>query len=311
MKILTITLNPAFDIHCEVPQLIPSHEHLAKITSRDVGGKGINISRVLTVGGVSNSALVVIGNESGNEFSRCLSREGIKHYDFVFQGRVRENITVHTEDGSETRISFSDSIGTDAIWQQVEDRLFSLIENDTIVTFTGRIPDGIPFEAVKKAVLKLGTLGVKVVIDSKSFEKSDLIECKPWLIKPNQEEVSQYAREEIDTQEKALSIATEFHKLGVANVMISLGEQGSVLVCEQGRFVAEPPPISAISTVGAGDSTIAGFLIGVAQSFSPRDCLQLAVAYGTASCLTAGTGAPEKEAVARILSQTKVKRINE
>ena len=307
MKITTITLSPAIDVHCYVPELVPAREHLAGVTSRDVGGKGINISRALTANHIPNIAFVVLGDETASTFSDHLSAEGIAHRDFVTCGRVRENITIHTDDGKETRISFSDSLGTAEIWKEIESSLLFSAEEDSIVTITGRVPDGIPLAIIKDTVRKLRAVGVKVVIDSRSFTKNDLIECKPWLIKPNQEEIGQYTGKQIMTLDEAISVAREFHRLGIDNMMLTLGTQGAVLACESGCFAAVPPTVSAISTVGAGDSTIAGFLAGAVQRLSPHECLSLAVAYGTASCLTRGTRAPLPETITKIHSEVKLK----
>ena len=307
MSITTITLSPAIDVHCHLSELIPETEHLATISSRDIGGKGVNISRVLTASGVSNTAIVVLGDQNGREFSEELSRIGITHRDFLVKGRIRENITLHTADGKETRISFSNPVEiSDTLWAQIENELVASATENSIITLTGRVPEGVSVKAIKNTLLRLKALGAKTVVDSKSFSLNDLIECKPWLIKPNEEEIEQYIHKKVTAFNEASTIAEELHAKGIDNVLISLGNTGAILACHNGCFTATPPSVSVKSTVGAGDSAIAGFLIGQEQAATPSGCLLLAVAYGTASCTVDGTAAPSAEAVAEIINQIKM-----
>lgn len=309
MKLLSLTLNPAFDVHCHIPTFEPYHENLARITDREAGGKGVNISRALTKNHVENLALVVLGEENGESFRRALAADGMTVCEITLPGRIRENITIHTDNAPETRISFS-GFETDAsLLPLVEEKLKSFLEDGSIVTFTGRVPDGIPMKDVKAFLRRLMQMGARVVIDSRSFTKEDLLEMRPWLIKPNQEEISSYLGREIDTFEKVLDGAEELHAQGIENVMISLGEKGALLVCDEGRFVATPPTIHAISTIGAGDSSIGGFLAAAAAGESAEGMLKLAVSYGSAACMSAGTRPPKAEDVMTVFQQVTVKEV--
>ena len=309
MKIVTITLNPAFDIHCRINNFMPYHENLAEVTERDAGGKGVNISRALTANGVENTALLVLGEENAEDFRKCLAVDNISSYNIVIPGRIRENITIHTDGADETRISFSGFSTDDSLLQMVDSALDELLEEKTYVTFTGRVPDGIAMVAVKDFLRRLKNRGANIIIDSRSFERQDLIDVKPWLIKPNQEEVSHYFDREIHSFEAAMEAAREMHQAGIDNVMISLGAQGALLVCEQGDFVSTAPKIEAISTIGAGDSSIAGFLVAAVNKKEPQEMLKTAVAYGSAACMQKGTRPPRAEDVANLLKQISVSKI--
>ncbi len=309
MKIITLTLNPAFDIHCHVPAFAPFHENLAKITANEAGGKGVNISRALTYNGVKNLALVVLGEENGESFKRALDNDKMSYREIYVKGRIRENITIHTENADETRISF-EGFETD---ETLLDKTLEILENeglyDAFVTFTGRVPAGISMTAVKAFLQKLSTMGAKIVIDSRSFTLTDLIEVKPWLIKPNQEEISMYLGRNIEKLVDVESSASELHQKGIANVMISLGGDGALLVCADGAYLAEPPKINALSTIGAGDSSIGGFLAAAILGEGSDKMLKRAVSYGTAACLTEGTRPPKREDVEAVYKQIAVKKI--
>lgn len=309
MKIITLTLNPAFDIHCDIPSFAPYHENLAKIISHDAGGKGVNISRALTVNGVENLAFVVLGDENGDSFAKALSDDGMTYSALTVKGRIRENITIHTEGADETRISFEGFKTDEGLLDKTLDVLCRESLSDTYVTFTGRVPSGISMDAVKSFLRALEDKGARIVIDSRSFALDDLVACKPWLIKPNQEEISVYLGRQIESFEDALAGAYELHGKGIENVMISLGSKGALLVCGSGAYVAKPPKIDAVSTIGAGDSSIGGFLAAAVEGEGADGMLRRAVSYGTSACMTEGTKPPRKEDVDSVFARVTVEKI--
>ena len=310
MNIITVTLNPAFDIHCFCESFNPFHENLAKVTSRISGGKGVNISRALTENGVENTAFVVLGEENAEDFRRNLSDYGMKTLEICVKGRIRENITVHTNGAPETRISFAGFDADDSLLDKVWDGLKDMLGSDTILTFTGRVPDGISLDAVKKMLAAMRDKGVKIVIDSKSFGIQDLIDCRPWLIKPNDEEIVDYCDSKVDSIESAVLAAQGLRALGIENVMISLGSKGAVLACEDGSFAAKAPEVKVLSTIGAGDSSIGGFVAAKKNGGTYSDMLKTAVCYGSAACMTEGTEPPSKSDVEDLLTKACVERIN-
>ena len=305
MKIITITLSPAFDIHCSVPNFKPYHENLAEITSTDAGGKGVNISRALTLNGIQNLAFVILGNDNRDSFERALNDENIVYRSLSVDGRIRENITCHTEGAPETRISFKGFEVNAELLAKSADSLLPDVDNDTIITFTGRVPSGIDMDSIKSFLREFSEKGARLVIDSRSFSLNDLRELKPWLIKPNQEEISEYLGRNITDFSEVISAARNLHQDGIENVTVSLGDAGAMLVCDDGTFVAKPPKIDAISTIGAGDSSIAGFLAAETNGLMSYEKLCLAVAYGSAACLTEGTKPPSAENISDILSKIK------
>lgn len=292
MNIVTLTLNPAYDMHCEIDRILLHKENLAHMTDREAGGKGVNISRALTKNGVANLAFVVIGEENGEEFCRRLAADGMDFRSLSVAGRIRENLTLHETDADETRISFDGFSVDGALLARVEEAVLELLGGESVVTFTGRIPSGLDKQAVIEFLLRLKGKGAKLVIDSRSLTLDDLRTLGPWLIKPNQEEISAYLGREVHTFDEIRSAAEALHGQGMTNVMISLGAQGALLSSDGGIFVATPPRVDAKSTIGAGDSSIAGFLAAAAEGKHDADALCEAVAYGTAACLTSGTRPP-------------------
>ena len=309
MKIITLTLNPAFDIHCYAENFQPFHENLAEITAYEAGGKGVNISRALTVNGVENTALVVMGEENGESFRKSLAADGMTFTEISVKGRIRENITLHTNNAPETRISFSGFVADDSLIGRVEAALVDMLDTEDILTFTGRVPEGMSINAIKEMLGRLKQEGVKIVLDSRSFNREDLIQCCPWLIKPNEEEIAMYTDVAVTDFESAKRAAEALRSEGVENVMISLGSKGAMLCCMDGCFVAYAPKIEALSTIGAGDSSIAGFVAAAKSGSTYEEMLRAAVCYGSAACMTEGTRPPRAEDVEMIMSAVKVERI--
>lgn len=292
MKIVTLTLNPAFDIHCNAENFRPYHESIVEITSRDAGGKGVNISRALCSVGCENTAIVVVGDENGEEFCKMLENDGLTTDPISLKGRIRENITLHESENPETRISFGGFDADGAIIDAICEKIGDVCEN-TVITFTGSLPKGIKVEDILGALEDLKARGVKIVIDSRSVSLDDLKRFKPWLVKPNKDEIEGYTGRKVSCAEDALAVAEELYSLGIENVMISLGEDGAVLVNCDGSFLAKAPSVDALSTIGAGDSAVAGFIYGFKMGCSSSRRLAMSVAFGTASCMKEGTKPPD------------------
>lgn len=302
MKIMTLTLNPAFDVHVKIREFLTGHENLADSTSRDIGGKGINISRALTANSVANRALVVLGEENAADFRLGLTNERLDFTELCVSGRIRENITIHPENGIETRLSFKGFECSPDLLDMINQTIDA--EEGDIITFTGSLPDGINSDDAEKFLAGLKRRGVKLVIDSKSITLDSLRRIKPWLIKPNSEEIAQYLGH-MD-EEQLTKSAAKLHSDGIENVMISLGGDGAILACGEGIIRARVPKIDAVSTIGAGDSTIAGFIAAYTVSKKAAELLRVAVSFGTAACLSEGTRPPEKAEIGRIYSNAEI-----
>lgn len=309
MKIYTLTLSPAYDVHAVAERITACHENLATVQSREAGGKGVNISRALRNYGVANTAVVVLGAENSGDFKQSLADLGLECILFEEPGRIRENLTIHCASDPETRISFTGFSVDAGILDKI--RRAMDIDDNTVVTFTGRVPEGIPMDRVKTFLRDLQARGARVVLDSRSFGAEDIFDVKPWLIKPNQEEISMFFGCSVDTMEAALEKARIFAARGVENTMISLGGEGALLLTAGRAYVAKPPAVEALSTIGAGDSSIAGFVAASMAGKGPADCLRAAVAFGTGACLTEGTLPPEKADVDRVYAQVALTEVSE
>ena len=150
MKIITVTLSPAIDVHCFTDSFTAERENFAEISSRDAGGKGVNISRALSSFGIKNTAVVAVGEGNGDSFLSSLAADGINCEAVWTKGLIRENITVHPKDAKETRLSFSGFSGDLNLIKKVEECVDSIAEGGDFVAVAGSLPAGIDIEAVNK-----------------------------------------------------------------------------------------------------------------------------------------------------------------
>lgn len=307
MEIYTLTLNPAYDVHAYAEAFAPYRENLARIQSREAGGKGVNISRALNIAEIPNTAVIVLGKENSGDFKEALQRSQIDCILLEKEGRIRENLTLHCAGTPETRISFTGFSVDDSILTEVQDVL--KVDSNTVITFTGRVASGMHMEKVKTFLKELREKGARIVLDSKSFSLEDIYQVRPWLIKPNQEEISEYFSCDVHSIPQAMEKAACFAAHGVDNVMVSLGEQGALLISGGKSYIATPPAVQPVSTIGAGDSSIAGFLAAAHRGGDAKECLKTAVAFGTAACLTPGTQPPGKTDADRIFTQVEVTEV--
>ncbi len=309
MNIITLTLSPAYDVHCRAEGLKLHHENFATVMRRDAGGKGVNISRALTQNGVQNCAVVALGAENAADFRASLDAFGMSWIEIPVAGRIRENYTFHTPDGRETRISFPGAKVDAKILDRVEEVVSATIGNGDALTLTGRLPDGLQMADIKAFLRRMQAKGARVVIDSRSFSLSDLCDIRPWLIKPNEEEIALYLGQDSPGFDAISEGARRLQQQGIQNVMVSLGSRGALLMTDGGAWIATPPRVAVCSTIGAGDSSIAGFLAATGEGKAPAECLATAIAFGSAACMNPGTEPPRDTDVAEILKWVKVEAI--
>lgn len=309
MKVITITLNPAYDIHCIAPNLALHKETFAEIESKGIGGKGVNISRALKANGRESTAVVVVGSSNAAEFCRALEEEQIDYIDVWTEGRIRQNLTFYMDGAEETRISFNGFACDETVLAKIAHRIGEVDER-TIVTVSGAIPQGIRIETMKEWLLQLKAKGVKLAVDSRSFSFADLVELQPWLIKPNAAEAKNYFGAEFNGTEDAVACARKASAFGIENVILSLGADGAVYANAKNTYRAAVPTIQTRSTIGAGDSLIAGFIAGYTSGEGEEAVFRRAVAYGVAACLEKGTLPPKAEQVNALLRDITVTKIS-
>lgn len=285
--IYTVTFNPAIDYLIYVPELTVGSIIRSEKEKTFCGGKGINVSLILQELGIESTAMGFIAGFTGSAIEQALSGGEI-HTDFVHlkEGLTRINVKIRSEcetdiNGQGPEISEND---IKALLRKLE----KLKSGDTLV-LAGSIPNTLPSDMYEKIMDPLSGKGIRFVVDATRELLMNSLKYKPFLIKPNNDELGEIFNVKISTPEDALKYAGELHKMGATNVLISMGAKGAVLLDENGKkhyFGAVGGKV--VNTVGAGDSMVAGFIAGYAQKQDYEYALKLGSAAGGATACHEG-----------------------
>lgn len=302
--IVTLTANPSIDRTVMLDsELSRGGVHRARGAVDDPGGKGVNVARVLTASGVQ--AMAVLPAAEHDPLLDALTAKGVRYCAIATGELARTNITVSEPGGTTTKINEPGAALTEATRNALFDAVIDLGRDATWVALSGSLPPGVPVGWYGELVTALRATSCKVAVDTSDAPLLALAasfpEAAPDLIKPNSEELAQLTGADGDELERAAaagdpSAAVAASRIllerGVGAVLATLGSAGAVLVTAEGSWFATPPKIDAISTVGAGDSSLAGYILADIERCPPADRIRRAVAYGTAATALPGTTLP-------------------
>lgn len=285
--IFTITFNPALDYVIKTDDFRVGREHRTDNGSFFCGGKGINVSTVLNELSVKSVALGFIAGFTGREIELRLRSSGIET-DFVElkSGISRVNVKVRSD--SETDINTAgpdiDADDLDDLYKKID----RITDGDTLIV-SGSVPAGLPKTVYEDILLKLKDKDVRFVVDAVGDFLMNALGCRPFLIKPNNDELADIFGYTVDSVEKATECARVLQQKGAKNVLVSMGEKGSVLLDENGKIhFMRSYGGHAVNTVGAGDSMVAGFVAGYIKTGDFSYALKLGTAAGSATALSLG-----------------------
>ncbi len=303
--IITVTLNPSIDVTLWVDGMHPDKTNRVLSETREVGGKGINVSRVVRSFGLENLCIAVAGSDNCREFSDFLEQDGLQYELLQVDGLVRENLTLRNESETMKINRKGPALSTlmiGALMALVQTRLRA----DDIVVFAGSLPENVSVQDYVELILAIKKSGARIALDSDMLRLEDYRRISPWLIKPNIHELNNIIPVQGTTITDVVDAAHTLREAGVENVLVSLGGNGLVYVGEEGVVRAAVPQVEVKSTVGAGDSALAGFLVGAAKGQSVEDSVRLAAACGTACAMLDGTAVATKETAALLLEQITI-----
>lgn len=282
--IYTITFNPALDYIIKIQNLKKGEINRSQKEHILPGGKGINVSIVLKTLGIDSTALGFIAGFSGEEIERTVKTYGI-NTDFIKMKNDISRINVKiTEQNKETAINSKGPY----IAQSYIELLYKKIEkmkNGDILVLSGSIPKGVEKDIYERICQKVEREEIKIIVDATGDLLLKTLEYKPFLIKPNQYELGEIFNVKISNQEEAIKYAKELQQKGAQNVLVSMGNMGAVLLDENGYSYKMKVlnTEKVISTVGAGDSMVAGFIAGYQKFHNYEKALQMGVSAGTAT----------------------------
>ena len=283
--IYTVTFNPALDYILELDKLEIGKIQKSKTELILPGGKGINVSTVLTNLEIDNIALGYKAGFVGAELERLLRNMNVKT-DFIDleEGNSRINVKISGEE--ETAINTNGpKISENKILELLE-KLKTLNENDYLV-LSGSIPSSIKDDIYEKICRIVKKQNVKIVVDATKNLLVQALKYNPFLIKPNNEELGEIFGVEIHTKEDAYVYGKKLKEMGAKNVLVSMGKIGAALIDEAGQeYFIKSPEGKRVNTVGSGDSMVAGFIAGFLKYNNYNDALRMGVSAGSASALS-------------------------
>ena len=309
--IYTLCLNPSLDKSVIIKKIL--FDDINRITrfQEDPGGKGINVSRVISFLGSATLALGFSGGATGKRIEELLSKKKVR---FSFTKIKKETRLIFNvfEERTKKTIRLNER-GPKVKKEEIEKLLscvFSLpYQKDDYFVCSGSPAVGIPSNIYQKIIRKLNKIGVRTVVDSDNKPLELGIESTPFLIKPNLWELSRLFKKNVKTVSEIIVLSKTLLKKGIKIVIISLGEKGAILVTKKESFSAIPPKIKVKSTIGSGDALLAGFLSSLTKGRNLKDALKFGVALGTATCLQPGTAICQKRDVSEILKKVKIKEL--
>lgn len=303
--IYTLTLNPAFDLHYYLQAFSVGEDNFADSFESEAGGKGINVSRCLQNIGVKSKAFFISGSDNEAEFLRLLDSYGIESDYLTVNGKIRENVSIHSQNADDTRVCVNGFSATDEAVTALFRKVCSVITPKDILVISGRLPHTVLKQTVINLLDEIKKAGVKLFIDSVSFDVSDLSFLKPYFVKPNR-----YEAKALFGTDDAIYTAQKLFDLGIENACITLGKDGAVYACREGVFTARLSNISPVSTVGAGDAFTAGFAAAASYGCTAAARLKVALACASASTLKKGTAPPELTELLSFYSTTILSKRN-
>lgn len=296
--IVTVTANPAID---RLVSLLERLERGAVVRSEaahdDPGGKGINVARVLHAAGVPVTA--VLPGAADEPLLGALDALGLTYRAVPVRGRLRVNLTLAEPEGTTTKVNSPGPRLDDAELDALTQALVGAAGPGDWAVLSGSLPPGVPFDWYATTTSRLQAAGVRVAVDTSGAALSLTVEqSTPDLIKPNSDELAELLGCDADEIERdrrhAAAKAQQLREThGVGTVLLTLGGDGAVLATAEGSWFCPPVPITVRSTVGAGDSSLAGYLVAQVAGKSPAECLASAAAHGAAAAALPGSALPE------------------
>lgn len=302
--IVTFTANPSLDRTAMLDRpLTRGGVHRVDSVTVVAGGKGVNVAHVLHDAG--QQVLAVLPAGPADPIRGALAAAGVPHEIVPICADVRTNLTLTEADGTTTKINEPGPTLSPTEVEAAAARLLTAADGAAWVALSGSLPPGAPVDWYAQLVMALRPLGCKIAVDTSDAPLQAVIDALPGaafdLLKPNSEELAQLTGEDAASLEASAkrgdprpvaAAARNLHERGVGAVLATLGAAGAVLVTAEGSWYAAAPDIPVKSTVGAGDSSVAGYILAAVAGASPERRLATAVAHGSAAAGLAGTTLP-------------------
>lgn len=300
--IYTVTLNPAIDYYISMKEFQEGELNLIDNGYTLPGGKGINVSKVLKNFGIESTVLGFAGGFTGNYIRTNLKEYGISEKLVELSENTRINIKLKTEKDESEIAGHSPKISQEECEKFLN--TISGIQAGDILVLSGSVPKSLDSK-IYKNIIEMLPENVKVILDTRGEPFKYALEKGVFLTKPNNVELGEFFNEKYETLEEIINAGEKLRKMGSENVLISLGKNGSVLITEKGVWIGNVPKGKLVSSVGAGDSMVAGTLYGIVKGMELSEAYKYGIASGSATAFTEGL--TTQEDMEKLLNDIKIK----
>jgi tagatose 6-phosphate kinase len=308
--IVTVTMNPSIDISYPLETLKIDTVNRVPLVSKTAGGKGLNVTRVIHELEGEVLATGLLGGHHGAFIAEQLDNEGIQHQFSKIAGETRNSIAILHDNGKQTEILEAGPTVSAQELADFEGQLNELLKKASLVTLSGSLAKGIPVDYYRHLLSLANQYGVKTLLDTSGASLKASLESadKPFLIKPNTEEIAELIGQElvIDDVENVKAILSSPIFEGVEWIVVSLGSKGAIVKHDATFYRVEIPKIEVVNPVGSGDSTIAGLAFALDANLSDEEILQYGMVTGMLNAMETKTGHINVANLAALKDQIKV-----
>lgn len=277
-----------------MPEIALGEVNRVQESELHAAGKGLNVARVLSDLGAEVTITGFLGAENQDAFNQAFTSMGIKDECIRVTGATRINVKLVTQDNNVTDINFPSFEINNTALSNFEQKLMLLAEDHDYFVLTGSLPKGVTPEKSAQWITELSKKGKKVIFDSSQHALTAGVKSKPYLIKPNIDELSQLLDKKIMNLTELKTVLPQLDQYQIPNMVISLGAEGVVWHQAEETLYAKPPTMPVVSTVGAGDTLVAGLCWGMLQGFESKQTLIMATALSALAVSQIGTGIMDK-----------------
>lgn len=308
--ITTITFNPSIDRMYRVSSMNIGEVQRVVSAKATAGGKGINVTKVCKILQEEPLAMGFLGGYNGEFIKEELRKLDIKNKFTKINQETRNCLNIITDDKVSTEFLEKGPILEDGDLEKFENDIKEVMKSTKILVASGSYCQNIPLDYYEKIGNLCRENNVKFILDTSGEALKVALKSKPYLIKPNTDEIKQLLNIDIESRDEVISAGKKLIEMGAENVCISLGKDGMIYLNAEEVYEAKVPKIEAVNTVGSGDSTIAGFSVGILRGYEIKELLKLSNACGISNALNIETGFVSLEEVEKYKDLVKVTKLS-
>ncbi|MDN6323278.1 MAG: 1-phosphofructokinase [Halomonas sp.] len=313
-RVLCITLNPALDLAFNLDALVLGSVNRPTSAQLEAAGKGVNVARILAGLGHDVTVSGFLGADNDAPFQLAFAKYALTDAFVRVPGETRINAKIAEQSGRVTDINGPGMPMNAEHWQALIDTLNAELASATppqAVVVAGSLPPGLSLEDFSELLSHLNTSGVPLWVDTSGQALNAAIATHPAGVKPNENELAEWAGEDMASADARLNAAKRLHESGIANALISAGAEGVLWVNAQGAWHATPPKVTATNTVCAGDTFVAGILHGLLSGHAPEQALRFATALSAEAVRHVGVGNPHAADFDSLQQHTRIRRLDD